>query len=162
MGNLPSISAPWIEIFFQMFLAWILGFMIGLERWHLGKEAGARTFSLVALGASLFTIVSKFGFSGGFDPSRVASQVVVGIGFLGMGVIIHHGTEVKGLTTAAGLWVVSGIGMAAGAGLYYVALFSGLMTLIVLSVVRVLDVEAKIERLIFGEARKRDEDDKWF
>lgn len=144
-----------LEIFFQLFFSLALGFLIGLERWHLGKAAGARTFSLVALGATLFTIVSRYGFAGDFDPSRVASQVVVGIGFIGMGVIIHHGLEIRGLTTAASLWVAAAIGVCVGAQLYYVALASALIAFIVLSVVRILDVETKLEDILFSETSKR-------
>jgi putative Mg2+ transporter-C (MgtC) family protein len=161
MSDFIYISGPPLELIFQLFFAWILGFFLGLERWHLGKAAGARTFSLVASGACLFTVISKFGFSGAFDPSRVASQIVVGIGFMGMGVIIHHGTEIKGLTTAAGLWVAAGIGTAVGAGLYYLALTASIITFIVFSVVRVFDLETKLEKLIFSETREKREKDSW-
>lgn len=143
-----------LEIFFQLFFSLALGFLIGLERWHLGKAAGARTFSLVSLGATLFTIVSRSGFRGDFDPSRMAAQVVVGIGFIGMGVIIHHGLEVRGLTTASSLWVAAAIGVCVGVQLYYVALASALIAFIVLSVVRILDVEAKLEDVLFSETRE--------
>ncbi|MHB8792989.1 MAG: MgtC/SapB family protein [Thermoleophilia bacterium] len=92
-----------------------------------GQAAGLCTHTLVAIGATLFTLVSMYGFGGfkvegseivAYDPSRVASQVVVGIGFLGVGAIMRHGTSVKGLATAASLWVVAALGMSVGVGYY--------------------------------------------
>jgi putative Mg2+ transporter-C (MgtC) family protein len=105
----------------------MLGGAIGLERELRDREAGLRTHVLVAIGAALFTLVSAYGFSDfqygvstGFtlDPTRIAAQIVTGIGFLGAGAIIRQGASIKGLTTAASLWVVAAIGMAAGAGYY--------------------------------------------
>ncbi len=92
------------HIFFQLFLAFFLGALLGFEREWRRKAAGLRTYSLVALGACLFTVISLYGFRGvgaqGLDPSRIASQVVVGIGFIGAGVIFSKGDAVRGLTTA--------------------------------------------------------------
>ena len=109
----------------RLFVAAILGGAIGLEREYRAKEAGFRTHFLVALGSSLFMILSQFGFDDvlrhyqqvSLDPSRIASQVVTGIGFIGAGIIIFQKHVVRGLTTAAGLWVTSAIGMTAGSGL---------------------------------------------
>src|SRR3989344_4948720 len=108
-----------LEIFGQLLLAVFLGAAIGIERELARKTAGMRTFALVAMGAALFSIISKFAFTEfwgvpGFDPSRIASQVVVGIGFLGAGIIIFKESRLQGLTTAAGLWVSAAIGMAVG------------------------------------------------
>ncbi len=130
------LSPTNIEIFKQLILAMVLGVLLGFERNLAHKSAGMRTFALVSLGAALFTIISQvvyidfFG-RAGFDPSRIASQIVVGIGFLGAGLIIHTESRAKGLTTAAGLWVTAAIGMAVGYRLYVIAIFVTLLTLIV-------------------------------
>jgi putative Mg2+ transporter-C (MgtC) family protein len=107
----------------RLAVATALGAAIGLERELDEKAAGLRTHMLVALGSALFTLVSAYGFSEfigrdhtSFDPSRIAAQIVTGIGFLGAGVIFRSGFTVRGLTTAASLWLVAAIGMAAGAG----------------------------------------------
>ncbi|MEK7590574.1 MAG: MgtC/SapB family protein [Patescibacteria group bacterium] len=125
------------DIFLQLVLAVVLGSLVGFEREIARKTAGIRTFALVALGAALFSIISKYAFKEfwgvpGFDPSRIASQVVVGIGFLGAGLIIFKESRLQGLTTAAGLWVSAAIGMAVGFRLYSIAIFATLLTLAVL------------------------------
>ena len=115
-----------------------LGSIIGLEREYRAKEAGARTHSLVSLGSALFMVLSYGGFdfvleqvpNVSLDPSRIASQVVTGIGFIGGGIIIFQKNVVHGLTTAAGLWVTSAIGMACGAGLFLVSISVTMMVLI--------------------------------
>ena len=101
----------------------VLGFAIGYERKLRFKEAGIRTHTIVCAGSALIMVVSKYGFgdSAEVDASRVAAQIVSGIGFLGAGIIIYRKHEIHGLTTAAGVWATSGVGMAAGAGLYIVA-----------------------------------------
>jgi putative Mg2+ transporter-C (MgtC) family protein len=115
------------ELLLRLLLASALGAVIGLERELSGQGAGFRTHILVALGAALFTLVSAYAFgpyfvpgssTPRFDPTRIAAQVVSGIGFLGGGAILRSGTGVRGLTTAASLWVVAAIGMAAAAGFY--------------------------------------------
>ena len=115
--------------------------MIGFERELRDREAGIRTHLLVSLGSALFTIVSAYGFhefltNGGnivrADPSRIAAQIVTGIGFLGAGAIIREGLSVRGLTTAATLWVVAAIGMACGAGYYWPAAATTVLTLVAL------------------------------
>ena len=113
-----------------------MGGLIGLEREYRAKEAGFRTHFLVGLGSTLFMIVSQWGFSdvlGGrnisLDPARVAAQVVSGIGLIGAGTIIFQKHVVRGLTTAAGLWVTSAIGLACGSGMYWIALAATVMVL---------------------------------
>ncbi|TXH23143.1 MAG: MgtC/SapB family protein [Chitinophagaceae bacterium] len=128
------------EILIRLSLACLFGGLIGLERERKHWAAGLRTHMLVCLGASLIMIVSAFGFSDiintnhiALDPSRIAAQVVSGIGFIGAGAILFskQGT-VRGLTTAAGLWTVAGIGLATGGGLYYAAAAATLIVLIIL------------------------------
>jgi putative Mg2+ transporter-C (MgtC) family protein len=119
------------ELILRIFVAALLGGLIGLEREYRAKEAGFRTHFLVALGSALFMIVSAYGFNelqmndmtSRWDVSRIAAQVVSGIGFIGAGTIIFRKQEnmVSGLTTAAGLWVVAAIGLACGVGMYVLA-----------------------------------------
>lgn len=108
---------------FNILLAVVLGFAIGYERKLRYKEAGIRTHTIVCVGSALIMVVSKYGFSDiqEYDASRVAAQIVSGIGFLGAGIIIYRKHEIHGLTTAAGVWATAGVGMAAGAGMYVVA-----------------------------------------
>lgn len=124
----------------QLFLAICLGALIGLEREYKKKEAGLRTYSMVALGTCFFTIISsemvnffigKLGMA--FDPIRVIQAVVIGVGFLGAGVIFRQPSGVVGITTAAGLWVVAAIGIAVGIKLYFLATVTTFLTLFVLS-----------------------------
>ena len=107
----------------NILLAVLLGFAIGYERKLRYKEAGIRTHTIVCAGSALIMVVSKYGFADimEYDASRVAAQIVSGIGFLGAGIIIYRKHEIHGLTTAAGVWATAGVGMAAGAGLYLVA-----------------------------------------
>ena len=124
------------ELILRLLASCLLGGLIGLEREYRAKEAGFRTHFLVGLGSTLFMIVSQWGFSdvlGGrnisLDPARVAAQVVSGIGFIGAGTIIFQKHVVRGLTTAAGLWVTSAIGLACGSGMYWIALAATVMVL---------------------------------
>ena len=126
------------EIIIRLLIALLLGTAIGTERVIAGKTAGMRTYALVSMGAALFVVVSlvvgqNLSFSAGFDPLRMASQIIVGIGFLGAGMIVLHGNQVVGLTTASGIWVAAGIGMASGFGLYLPALIATILTLLTLS-----------------------------
>ena len=127
-----------MEFIFRVFVAALLGGMIGFEREYRAKEAGLRTHFLVAMGSALFMIVSQYGFNAvlgtsiTLDPSRVAAQVVSGIGFIGAGTIIFQKHVIKGLTTAAGLWVTSAIGLACGSGLYLLSVASTLLVLLCL------------------------------
>ena len=109
------------DLFLRIIVSCAFGAIIGTERSRRFKEAGIRTHILVCCGAALFMIVSKYAFPA--DPARVAAQVVSGISFLGAGVIFKNGGTIKGLSTAAGLWVTAAIGLAAGAGMYLIALF---------------------------------------
>ena len=119
------------ELSLRLVVAMILGALIGTERELRAKDAGFRTHFLVALGSALFCIVSQFGFPEGLrDSSRVAAQVVSGIGFLGAGTIILQRSKVRGLTTAAGLWVTAAIGLACGTGLYLIATITTLLALL--------------------------------
>ncbi len=126
---MPSDAAHEFDVAVRLVVAALLGAAIGLERELHDHPAGMRTHLLVALGSALFTVISIFGFVGVLaagqsapvDPSRVAAQVVTGIGFLGAGAILKFGTTVRGLTTAASLWTAAAVGMAAGAADYIVA-----------------------------------------
>lgn len=133
------------EFILRIFIAGLLGSAIGLEREYRAKEAGFRTHFLVGLGSGLFMILSAHGFSDvvineatRHDVSRIAAQVVSGIGFIGAGCIIFQKHAVRGLTTAAGLWVAAAIGMAAGAGMYAVATAATVMVIVCLELMNFL------------------------
>lgn len=143
--SVPTLSG-W-EALIRLTAACALGAAVGFERELRDREAGIRTHLLVSLGSALFTIVSAFGFhefltSGAnivrMDPTRIAAQIVTGIGFLGAGAIIREGLSVRGLTTAATLWVVAAIGMACGAGYYWPAGAATLLTILALWPLRIL------------------------
>lgn len=119
----------WLECILRFFIALVLGFSLGVERQIRLKVAGIRIHVVVAAGAALFTIVSSFGFAS--DTSRVAAQVVTGIGFIGAGTIMHRQNAVHGLTSAAGVWLTAAVGMAAGAGMYIMALSATVLTVLV-------------------------------
>ena len=119
----------------RLIVAMILGGIVGLEREYRAKDAGFRTHFLVAIGSALFTLISMYGFADGVkDTSRVAAQVVSGLGFLGAGIIVFQRNVIRGLTTAAGLWVTAAIGMACGVGQFYMAVLVTLLMLIGLEV----------------------------
>jgi putative Mg2+ transporter-C (MgtC) family protein len=143
--SIPTLD--WPEALLRLSLAAVLGGIIGFERELREREAGLRTHLLVSLGSALFTIVSAYGFnafliSGGnvvrADPTRIAAQIVTGIGFLGAGAIIRQGFSVRGLTTAATLWVVAALGMACGAGYYSAAALSTGLVLLALYPLRIV------------------------
>lgn len=124
-----------LDVSLRLVVALLLGGLVGLEREYRSKDAGFRTHFLVAVGAAMFTIISIYGFIDGVkDTSRVAAQVVSGIGFLGAGLIVFQKNVVRGLTTAAGLWVTAAIGMACGTGMYAVATVVTVLILIGLEV----------------------------
>jgi putative Mg2+ transporter-C (MgtC) family protein len=131
-----------LDLMLRLLVALVLGAIVGLERERQERAAGLRTVTMVSLGSCLFTIVGAYGF-GQTDPSRVAAQIVTGIGFLGAGTIFLRKDLVRGLTTAATIWSVAAIGMAAGTAEYVIALFT---TLLILSVLMVLK---PIERRFF-------------
>lgn len=145
-----------LQMIYQLTLAAFLGMLVGLEREYHGKPAGLRTYMLVTVGAALFTIMSVKSALGVpyFDPSRIASQVVVGIGFIGGGLILVRGGRVEGLTTAAGLWATAAIGMAAGFGFYAIAIYTTVLVLFVLWVLRFLE-----NYIHHGELSKKDDND---
>ena len=143
-----------VDMALRLVAATLLGGLIGLERESHGKEAGFRTYALVCLGSALVMVVSQEVFEiyrgiASVDPSRIAAQVVSGVGFLGAGAIIRfpQGTRegVKGLTTAAGIWAASGIGLACGLAQYRPAIVSTVLTLVILIVF------SKINRLLGGK-----------
>ena len=122
------------EIILRLVISVVLGGLIGWQRGRTKHPAGIRTYGLVSLGSAAFAMLSAFGFGVGdnVDTSRIASQILVGVGFIGAGIILHRGTSVMGLTTAAALWVAAAIGMAVGAGQYVIAVAVSLLTFIVL------------------------------
>lgn len=134
-----SVSLNWDEALLRLALAGALGGLIGLERELRDREAGLRTHLLVAVGSALFTIVGAYGFASFrlTDPTRVAAQIVTGIGFLGAGAIIRQGSSIRGLTTAATLWVVAAVGLASGAGYYSAALITTALVLLALWPLRI-------------------------
>ena len=153
MSSIPALSG-W-DALLRLVVAAALGGAIGIEREIRDREAGIRTHLLVSLGAGLFTIVSAYGFhefltSGASvvraDPTRIAAQIVTGIGFLGAGAIIREGLSVRGLTTAGSLWVVAAIGMASGAGYYWPAVVATVLTIFALWPLRLI-AYAVIERI---------------
>jgi putative Mg2+ transporter-C (MgtC) family protein len=141
-------DVDWWDVLLRLAVAAVLTGAIGLERELRERAAGLRTHMLVGVGSALFTIVSAYGWGAFdfstpegvvFDPTRIAAQIVTGIGFLGAGAIIRQGLSVRGLTTAAGLWVVAAIGMAAGAGYYSAALIATGIVLVGLGPLRWLE-----------------------
>ena len=131
-----------LEYLASVLLAVVLGFAIGYERKLRYKEAGIRTHTIVCAGSALIMVVSKYGFGDSVDAdaSRVAAQIVSGIGFLGAGIIVYRKHEIHGLTTAAGVWATSGVGMAAGAGMY---LFAAGATVILIAVQCLMHVRCR-------------------
>ena len=121
-----------LEMVLRILLAMALGAIIGFQRGKAEKPAGMRDLILISAGSALFTVVSIYGF--GADPARVAAGIVTGIGFLGAGAIIRRGEGgvVRGLTTAATIWITAGIGLAAGAGMYIIAAVATFLVLVVL------------------------------
>lgn len=135
------------EAFFQLLLASMLGAVVGLERELHGRPAGLRTHILLSLGAALFGIVSR-GISGpGVDPTRIAAQVVTGIGFIGAGTIIHLGGTVRGLTTASCIWTTAAIGLAVGLDRKYwgVAVLATVLVFLTLALVHLLEERLKVK-----------------
>ena len=156
VSAIPSLH--WAEVLLRLAVAAGLGGAIGLERELRDREAGLRTHMLVSVGSALFTIVSAYGFReflvhGGnvvrADPTRIAAQIVSGIGFLGAGAIIRQGFSIRGLTTAATLWLVAAIGMASGAGYYSAAIIATAGALFSLGPLRI--AAFKIVRRFRGE-----------
>jgi len=130
-----------IDILTRLVVALLLGGLVGIERTLAGKTAGMRTYALVAMGSALFVLISQivsaeFVNLTNFDPLRMASQILVGIGFIGAGLVFHNNKDMKtsGLTSAAGLWVAAGVGMVCGFHLYSLALITALLTLLIFTI----------------------------
>ena len=130
-----------LELILRLGFALVMGGLVGLERERQERAAGLRTVTMVSLGACLFTLVGAYGFGSParVDPTRVAAQIVTGIGFLGAGTIFLRRDLVRGLTTAATIWTTAAIGMAAGAGAYFVSFFTTLLVLLVLTVLKPME-----------------------
>ena len=134
------------EMVLRLILAASLGFLIGLQRAFSGQSAGERTHALVALGSATFALLSITEFEGG-DPNRIAAGVVTGLGFLGAGMIWRRREEgVQGLTTAAGIWVVGGIGLAVGTGSYLLGISVAILVLLFLWLDKVLKIDERRQR----------------
>ena len=141
-----GVALPWVDVAARLVIATVAAGLIGLERERAEMSAGLRTHALVGLGAALLMIASAYGFSDilgtpdvVLDPSRIAAQVVSGVGFLGAGTILVQQQTVRGLTTAASIWAVAAIGLAIGGGLYFPALVATALALAVLEVMRPLE-----------------------
>ena len=134
-----------IDAVLKLLLSMVLGAMVGLERRHKGQIAGMRTFALISMGATLAMLVSIYipekllGLTENGDPGRIAAQVISGIGFLGAGAIIQMKGSVRGLTTAAGMWMTASIGLAVGAGMYVVAVIASLLIILVLTLLELCE-----------------------
>jgi putative Mg2+ transporter-C (MgtC) family protein len=145
------------EIILRLVVAVGLGLLVGAERLFVHKDAGMKTHALVSLGSAVFVLVSeslvqKYVNLPGLNPTMIPSQIVVGIGFLGAGSIMLYGSQLRGLTTAGGLWVTAGIGMAAGFGLYDLAMIVTALVLLILVLINIL--EKPIRKISGDEAQK--------
>lgn len=154
LSDINSLEITTLSTVFKLTLSMILGSAVGYERKLKGQIAGVRTFSLICMGATIAMVLSVYvpqeylGLKNG-DPSRIAAQVVSGIGFLGAGAIIQMKGSVRGLTTAAGIWMIAAIGMAVGVGLYMVSVAATLLMLFVLTLLE------RIEHTINVGAKSR-------
>jgi len=160
LAAFPTLT--WPHVMLRLVLAALLGGAIGLERELRERQAGLRTHLVVCLGSALFTLVSAYGFReflvhGGSvvraDPTRIAAQVVTGVGFLGAGAILRQGDDVHGLTTAASIWVAAALGMAVGFGYYAIAIFTALLVVVMLVAIRPVE-----ERFIRRRWNRRHDD----
>jgi len=143
-----SIDPTMLTVFLQLGFATLLGLILGAERSIAGKSAGMRTFALIALGACLFTVTSvivttQYLGKVNFDPMRVTASIVTGIGFIGAGLIMFRQNVMRGLTTAAGMWISAGVGVAVGFGLYAIASFTTLLTLFIFTAVWFIEEKLK-------------------
>ena len=151
-----SFTLPSLDLLARVVIAAVLGGILGLERvWH-GRPAGLRTNMLISISSCLFTILSMEGFGDTVagDPTRVASQIVVGVGFLGAGTMLHdHHNHVRGLTTASTIWLVAAVGMAAGTGMYSLAITVTLMAIACLTLFA--PISAWLERHAVQRAHRK-------
>lgn len=137
------------EVLYQLFLGAILGGLIGLERSFFKKQAGIRTFALVGLGAVLFSVLSThFGQEG---SARILSNIVVGIGFIGAGLIFYHAEKLTGVTTASALWITAAIGASIGQRLYVESFFVTALTIIILTILPFFEKKIREEEEIVDE-----------
>lgn len=137
-------SYQW-QVIFQLVLAVVLGGLIGLEREYRQRAAGIKTYTLVCLAAALFTILSREAFDAywirtSFDPSRIISSILIGIGFIGAGVIFKRPEKIQGITTAAGLWITTAVGISVGCGWYVISILTTIIVIILLFILRRVDV----------------------
>jgi len=146
------------DILIRLLIAVALGGLVGIERTLAGKTAGMRTYALVSMGSALFIVISQVVLLAlanplSLDPLRIASQIVVGIGFIGAGLVFHNSRDMRtsGLTSAAGLWVAAGIGMAAGFALYNIAVIAALLTLLVFTILWY--VEKVFKKISYGDEK---------
>ena len=150
------IDITTLDIVVRLLIALVLGMIIGTERVWAHKTAGMRTYALVSMGSALFVIVSNemvkyySGFSG-MNPLMIVSQIVVGIGFLGAGIIFNKDSKLVGLTTATGLWVSAGIGMACGLGLYSIAVIATVLTLFIFIVLWFIEKRLKNSKYFMND-----------
>ncbi len=131
-----------LEMILRLLLAAVLGGIIGFQREKSNKPTGLRTLSIISMGSALFAVVSGMSFAGG-DPTRIAAGIVTGVGFLGAGAILHRQGGVEGLTSAATIWVSAGIGLAAGAGLYLIAVATTIFTIGILLMHHIINENKK-------------------
>ncbi len=136
-------------IFLQLVLALLLGLALGVQRTLSGKNAGMRTYSLVSMGCALLviiaqTVIASYPSKTNFDPLSLAGSAMQGIGFLGAGLIIFHGTKVNGLTTAAGIWISAVIGLSVGYNMYAVAIFATILTLLVFTILHIFEQKVRV------------------
>lgn len=153
------------DVIIRLILAMLLGCLVGSERLFAGKTAGMRTYSLVSLGSAVYVVVSllvtnEYLHVTNFDPLRMASQVVVGVGFLGAGLIVFKDSKLNGLTTAAGLWLSAAVGVAVGYGLFELAIMASFLTLFIFVVLGFLKKKLqKIPSLHFPDEHKTTDGD---
>ena len=147
-----------------LLVALLLGGLIGVERTLAGKTAGVRTYALVSMGSALFILVSRLlqNSSGDIDPLKVAPAILTGIGFIGAGLVFHQGNKITGLTSAAGLWVSGGIGLACGFGRYDMAILVSVLTVLVFTAFWLIESKflkkVSYDRLIMQHKYKDDDD----
>jgi putative Mg2+ transporter-C (MgtC) family protein len=154
--SMETLALTYFDIIARLGLALFFGGLVGIERVIAHKKAGVRTYALVSMGSAMFVIVSElithtYLDTTAVDPSRMASQIIVGVGFLGGGLIVLSGDKLRGLTTAAGLWVAAGIGMATGLGFYMLGFIGALFTLIIFTILWQFE---RVIKKYFPEDRK--------
>jgi len=160
------IVINYLNIFVGLLLAVLFGAILGVERNVAGKMAGMRTYALVSLGSALFVVISRLAIesagpvlANGIDPLRMASQIIVGIGFIGAGLVVFRDSHLTGITTAAGVWVAAGVGMACGYGLYALATFTTGLTLFIFTILWIIErdyVQKMLVKNVCSPAEKKD------